>query len=141
MGSNFRVTDLELERLVYELNTWTRSSAGEQRKELKRCKKHFLFTYDSLRLLTIGSMNNVLENFPHEFFTLQLKDAKTLERQIEDELFKDKYSMLCRFERKSKRQRRDSMVKHPIEWKKVNHKLRDDKQLRCDQCRNLIIKE
>jgi len=84
-------------------------SDARQREELKAYKKRMIVDYVNIDEFSIERMEGVLVNFPHEYFTLYLKD--TMDKRITKELWKHKASV-CRLECDMSLEKTD----HVMEW-------------------------
>ena len=107
--NQFQLTEYTLEKLVYELNSQVMGSDARQREELKAYKKRMIVDYINIDEFSIERMEGVLVNFPHEYFTLYLKD--TMDKRSTKELWKYKASV-CRLECDLSLEKTD----HKIDW-------------------------
>lgn len=124
--AEFLLTDTELHRLEFDLKTWVKNSSTNEKNELKRIKKQFIVSLESLERASPEDMYSLIQNFPWAYFTLKLSDID----DEEAEKMNEKIHHICRFENKN-------AIAHEVQWIKFNQSRSDEK---CHQCKQGLKK-
>jgi hypothetical protein len=67
------VTSDILEKLRYELSSWEKNTTALEHDEMRKFRKRFILTFESIKEMDYNSLDNLIQQWPWEYFTLYLK--------------------------------------------------------------------